>query len=103
MLHFDKKGMIKGFFAALALCVVLTPSLPFAAERDGTTLFFSFDDLKEGMQNPTSSQWSSYITQMMRQDQGGKESPIERNYYWGNGLGFDGYAAPGSRRPLWGY
>ena len=103
MLYFNTKRMITGLFAAFVLCVLLTPSLPLAAERDGTTFFFSFEDVKEGVQNPTSSQWSSYVTQMMRQDQVSKESPIERNYRWGNGLGFDGYAAPGSRQPLWGY
>jgi len=30
-------------------------------------------------------------------------SIFEQNLCWGNGLGIDGYAYPGARRPLWDY
>lgn len=97
------KRSTKRFFAALALAVVLTPALTFAAERDGTTLFFSFEDIQKGLRQPTPSDFFSTFMSWTRQGRENQEGPIERNYRWGNGLGFDGYAYPGSRQPLWGY
>ena len=38
-----------------------------------------------------------------QQEQHNHLTPLERSYFWGNGLGIDGYARPGARRPLWGY
>ncbi len=93
----------KRFFAALALAVVLTPALTFAAERDGTTLFFSFEAIQQWLRQPTPADFFSTLMSWTRQGHGNQEGPIERNYRWGNGLGFDGYAYPGSRQPLWGY
>jgi hypothetical protein len=90
--------------AMFTLMALLTPVSGFTAERDGTVLFFSFEDVQQILSNPTlpsvpdlsfSSTWRD---RHQNEDQG---SPLERNYYWGNKLG-DGYTKPGNR-PLWGY
>jgi hypothetical protein len=91
--------------ATLALTALLTPASGFAAERDGSVLFFSLADVQQMLSNPTlpSAPDLSYSftwrDQRQSEDQG---SLLERNYYWGNKLGIDGYAKPGNR-PLWGY
>ncbi len=97
----SKKGK-KTLFTAFALAVLLTPTFAISAERDGTTLFFSFEDLKKELTNPSPSQWYPTFSWRNQQERADQESPIERNYRWGNGLGFDGYTRPGTR-PLWGY
>ncbi|MEW6299019.1 MAG: hypothetical protein AB1671_14990, partial [Thermodesulfobacteriota bacterium] len=68
-----------------------------------TTLFFSFEAIQQGLRQPTPADFFSTLMSWTRQGHGNQEGPIERNYRWGNGLGFDGYAYPGSRQPLWGY
>lgn len=98
------KTVKKSLLAMIAFTVLLTPISGFAAERDGSVLFFSLEDLQQTLSNPTApsfSDWSSNFAwrNQREQDQPG---PVERNYNWGNRLGFDGYADPGNR-PLWGY
>lgn len=93
----------KALLAGLALVVLLTPICAMAAERDGTVLFFSLEDLKQALYNPTLSELSPSFSWRNPQQQANQESPIERNYRWGHGLGFDSYAYPGTRMPLWGY
>jgi len=97
------KRVRKSLLAAFALTMMLTPAYAFSAERDSTALFFSFDDLKKELSKPDFSQLSPGFSWRNSQEQADREGPIERNYRWGNGLGFDGYTAPGVRRPLWGY
>ena len=101
------KKVRQSFLIALALTVLLTPIGALAAQRDGTVLFFSFEDLKQGLVNLTpatlvpSFPWRDSQQQANQESQ--QESQIERNYRWGHGLGFDSYAYPGVRMPLWGY
>jgi hypothetical protein len=78
----------------------------FAAERDGTVLFFSAEDLTAVLSHPSLPDLSQLPPSLEWQDQhegADQDGPLERSYHWGNGLGFDGYASPGVRRPLWGY
>jgi len=85
--------------------LLLTPGV-FAAERDGTVLFFSAEDLRETLSHPSLPDLSQLPPSLEWQNQhkgAEQDGPLERNYHWGNGLGFGGYAAPGVRRPLWGY
>ena len=92
--------------AVLAFTVLLTPTYAMAAEREGTVLFFSFDDLKQELSHPSLSSLSQLFpsfTWRALHDQAYEEGPIERDYRWGNGLGFGGYATPWTPRPLWGY
>ena len=91
------------FLAALLLTALLTPGSAFSAERDGTVLFFSFTDLQEKLSHPTLPQGLPNFTWSSQQEQHNRMTPLERSYFWGNGLGIDGYARPGARRPLWGY
>ncbi len=97
------KKVRKPLFAAFALTIMLTPAYAISAERDSTALFFSFEDLKKEMSKPDLSHLYPSFSWQNPQEQADRESPIERNYRWGNGLGFDSYAYPGVRRPLWGY
>src|SRR5262245_22276384 len=39
--------------AVLAFTVLLTPTCAMSAEREGTMLFFSFDDLKQELSHPS--------------------------------------------------
>src|SRR5262245_58794356 len=96
------KSVRRPVLAGLAFTVLLTPTYAFSAERDGTVLFFSFEDLKKELTHPSPSQWYPSFTWRSQQEQTAQESPIERNYRWGSGLGFDSYTRPGTR-PLWGY
>jgi hypothetical protein len=89
-------------FAGLAL-VLLMPLSAMAAQRDGTVLFFSFEDLTQALSKPTLPDLSPGFLWQNLQSQADQESPIEQSYRWGNGLGVDGYAHPGARMPLWGY
>lgn len=109
MTTFDQalsKKLKNSLLAVLALAVLLTPTCAVSAEREGTVLFFSFADLKKELSHPSLpslSQLSPSFAWRDQHEQADQEGPIERNYRWGNGLGFDGYAAPWTRRPLWGY
>jgi hypothetical protein len=90
-------------FVGLALLVLLTPLCTLAAQRDGTVLFFSVEDLTQALAPSTLSALSPSFLWRNPQPQADQESPIERSYRWGSGLGVDGYAHPGTRMPLWGY
>jgi hypothetical protein len=90
-------------FAGLALVVLLMPISVMAAQRDGTVLFFSLEDLTQALSKPTLSDLSPNFVWQHLLPQAHQKSPIERSYQWGNGLGVDGLAYPGSRMPLWGY
>jgi hypothetical protein len=89
--------------AGLALVVLLTPVSAMAAQRDGTVLFFSWEDLTQTLSKPMLPDLSPSFLWQNLHPQANQESPIERNYRWGHGLGFDSYAYPGARMPLWGY
>jgi hypothetical protein len=97
------KRVRKSLLAAFALTMILTPTYALSAERDSTALFFSFEDLKKELSKPDLSQLYPSFSWRSLQEQADREGPIERNYRWGNGLGFDSYTSPGVRRPLWGY
>jgi hypothetical protein len=95
--------------AVLTLTALLTPPCAMAAERQGSMLFFSFADLKQWLSHPalpTLPSLSELSPSCMGREQckaAEQEGPLERKARWGNGLGVDGYAYPGSRRPLWGF
>jgi hypothetical protein len=89
-------------FAGLTL-VLLMPISTMAAQRDGTVLFFSVEDLTPTLSKFTLPDLSPSFLWQNLQSQETEESPIERSYRWGNGLGIDGYAHPEARMPLWGY
>ncbi len=93
---------MKPLLASLALTVVLTPALAFPVERDGLTLFFSFDDVREIIQEPAPQRLLPPLAFDFQQEKSAT-SRLEREAQWGDGLGFDGYASPyKGRRPLWG-
>jgi hypothetical protein len=91
--------------AALAFTVLLTATCTMAAEREGTVLFFSFDDLKQEVSHPSLPSLlllSPSFSWRALPEPAYEEGPSERNSRWGNGLGFGGYANPWTPRPLWG-
>ena len=99
-----KMGRIS-LIAMLVLVALLTPASGFAAERDGSVLFFSFADVQQMLSNPTlpsAPDLSSSFTWRDQQKNEDSGSLLERSYYWGNKLGIDGYAKPGNHS-LWGY
>jgi len=49
------KKVRNSLLAVLAFPVLLTPTDAVAAEREGTVLFFSFDDLKKALSHPSLS------------------------------------------------
>ena len=102
--HFHiTKQTIKFMFVASMLAATLIPTFAFSAERDGATIFFSFEDLRQELIMPSTSRLAPIFTWGNQEENASRMTPIERNLTWGNGLGIDGYAPPGSRRPLWGY
>jgi hypothetical protein len=94
----------KALFAGLALSLLLTPTRARSAEREGTVLFFSLEDLHQALSHPAlPSLWhlspsGAWWEEPKATEQDG---PLERNSRWGNGLGVEGYTRPGTR-PLWG-
>jgi hypothetical protein len=96
---------LKALLAGVALSALLTPAYALAAERDGTVLFFSFEDLKQMLSHPSlPSLWQlpSSFAWRERPEAAEQDGPLERNIRWGNGQGIDGSTRPGTR-PLWGY
>lgn len=91
------KKVRNSLLAVLAFTVLLTPTYAMAAEREGTVLFFSFDDLKKVLSHPSLSSLTQLSASFAWRDlhnQAYEEGPIERDYRWGNGLGFGIYANP---------
>lgn len=89
--------------AVVTFAALLAPAHALSAEREGTVLFFSFHDLKKELSNPSLALVSPSFSWRALREQAYEEGPIERNYRWGNGLGFGGYANPRTPRSLWGY
>jgi len=95
----------KALLAAVALLVLLPPASVLAAEREGTVLFFSPEDIQQALSHPSLpsfAQLSPGFTWREQPETEQQDGPVERNSRWGNGLGVDGYTRPGTR-PLWGY
>jgi hypothetical protein len=95
----------KALLAVVALLVLLPLAGALAAEREGTVLFFSLEDLQQALSHPSLPSFSQLSPSFARREQSEAEKqdgPLERNSRWGNGLGVDGYTRPGTR-PLWGY
>jgi len=95
----------KALLAGVALGALLTPPCALAAEREGSVLFFSVEDLQQALSHPTLPSFSQLLPSFAWQEQPRAtepDGPRERNTRWGNGLGVDGYTRPGTR-PLWGY
>lgn len=94
---------MKPLLASLALAVVLTPTLACSIERDGATLFFSFEELREILRHPSPQHFIPPLSLQFqsKEEQGGRQ---ERTYRWGNDFGINRSVYPDSlRRPLWGY
>jgi hypothetical protein len=94
----------KALLAGLALSVLLMPTCALSAEREGTVLFFSVEDLQQTLSHPSLSALSQLSPSFAWWEQpkaAEQDGPLERNFRWGNGLGVEGYTRPGIR-PLWG-
>lgn len=97
------------FLALLTTATLLMPSSAKAAERNGTVLFFSFEDIQQVLARPSlpaltslfsfSQPAFSWRAQSQTAERG---SRMERNTRYGNGFWVDGYRLPGPH-PLWGY
>ena len=98
----------KALLAAVALLVLLPPAGALAAEREGTVLFFSPEDLQQALSHsssfspPSFLQLSPSFAQRELPEAEEQDGPLERNSRWSNGLGVDGYTRPRTR-PLWDY
>jgi hypothetical protein len=94
----------KILLAGLALLVLLPPACALAAEREGTVLFFSVEDLQQALSHSSLPSLSQLAPSFAWQEQpkvAEQDGRLERNSRWGNGLGVEGYTRPGTR-PLWG-
>jgi hypothetical protein len=91
--------------AGLTLLVLLTPPCALSAEREGSVLFFSVEDLQQALAYPALLSLSHLPPSFAWWEQpeaAEQDGPLERNARWGHGLGVDVYTRPGTR-PLWGY
>ena len=82
-----------------------------AAERDGTVLFFSLEDIQHVLVHPSRSALSSLfsfsspasgLAWRARSETAEQYSPQERDTRYDAGLEMEGYRLPGPH-PLWGY
>jgi hypothetical protein len=90
----------KALLAGVALSVLLTPAFARSAEREGTVLFFSLEDLQQVLSHlslPSFSQLLPSFAWRERPEAAEQDGPLERSFRWGNGLGVDGYTRPGTR------
>src|SRR5262245_12828529 len=92
--------------AGVVLSALLTPVHALAAEREGTVLFFSVEDLQQTLSHPSlpslfslPSLWQPSPSFAWREQPEAVEQDggLEKNSRWGNGLGVDGYTRPGTR------
>lgn len=96
------------FLALLTALTLLMPSGAKAAERDGTVLFFPFEDIQHVLTHPSLSSltslfsFSSPTSSFAWSETAEQYSPLERNAIRGVELEIEGYRLPGPR-PLWGY
>jgi hypothetical protein len=98
------------FLALLTATTLLMPSGAKAAERNGTVLFFSFEDIQQVLARPSlpaltsllSFSPASSFSWRAQSETAGRGSLMERNTRYGNGFWVDGYRLPGPH-PLWGY
>ena len=90
----------KALLAAVALLVLLPPAGALAAEREGTVIFFSLEDLQQALSRASPFSLSPFLQlspSFARREQpeaDKQDGPLERNSRWGNGLGVDGYTRP---------
>ena len=94
----------KALLAGVALSVLLTPAFARSAEREGSVLFFSVEDLQQALSHSALPSFPQLLPSFAWQEQpkaAEQDGPRERSFRWGNGLGVDGYTRPGTR-PLWG-
>jgi len=90
----------KALLAGVALSALLTPACALAAEREGSMLFFSVEDLQQTLAHPSLPALSQLSPSFMWWEQpkaAEQDGPLERNSRWGNGLGVDGYYPMGSQ------
>src|SRR5262245_51370312 len=79
----------KALLAAAALLVLLPPADALAAEREGTVLFFSLEDLQEVLSHPSPfslpsfSQLSPSFALREQPEAEKQDGPLERNSRWG--------------------
>lgn len=98
------------FLALLTAGTLLMPPDAKAAERNGTVLFFSFEDIQQVLTRPSlpaltslfSFSPSSRFSWRAQSEMTIQGSSLERNTRYGNGFWVDGYRLPGPH-PLWGY
>lgn len=94
---------MKPLLAAFALTIVLTPAFAGAAEREDTALFFPFAELTDMLRHPAPALLDLRSALRRQQQSAGQQGRVEKNFRWGNGLGFNGYTYRGTHPPLWGY
>jgi hypothetical protein len=98
------------FLALLTGATLLMPSGVKAAERNGTVLFFSLEDIQHVLARPSlpaltslfSISPSSSFSWRAQSETVVQGSSSERNTRYGTGFWADGYRLPGPH-PLWGY
>jgi len=98
------------FLALLTATTLLMPPGAKAAERNGTVLFFSFEDIQQVLARPSlpaltslfSFSPASRFSWRAQSETAARGSSLERNTRYGNGFWVDGYRLPGPH-PLWGY
>jgi len=109
--HTSNTKLRLAFLALLTVTTLLMPPGVKAAERDGTMLFFSLEDIQHVLANPSlpafatllsPSQPVSSFTWRAQSGAAEQNSPLERNTRDGNGFWVDGYRLSGPH-PLWGY
>ena len=98
------------FLALLTVTALLMPASAMAAERDGTVLFFSLEDVQNLLTHPSLPAFASLfsfsqpISSLAWRAQSEATNPdgsLQRYAPYSNGLWADGYRLPGPH-PLWG-
>ncbi|HJY83130.1 MAG TPA: hypothetical protein VKK81_18855, partial [Candidatus Binatia bacterium] len=76
----------KALLAGVALSVLLTPTFARSAEREGTVLFFSMEDLQWALSHPALPSFPQLLPSFAWQEQpkaAEQDGRLDRNARWG--------------------
>ena len=101
----QNKRISRATLVVLACSVLLTPTSAFSAERDGTVIYFTFEDLQQMFSYsspPSLRQIFPGFSWRDQHEQPGQQRSIERNSWRVNGRRVDGSPHP-ETLPVGGY
>ena len=96
------KSVRRTTLVVLTCSILFLPTYAVSAERDGTVIYFTFEDVKQMFSYLSLLPGLSDSSWRNQRERTSQQRPIARTYRWNNGQGSNGSPLP-ETRPLWGY